>query len=283
MFHVEQTFKKDQLVYKAKDYIKSHKEYLIYKDISSGLLWTDLPPNHSHKEGYASKKYSPHNNQNNFFNKVYKVSQNLMFHYKRILLGREIINSNKALDFGSGDGAFIRFMSSNTFTIDALDPFFKAEDINHKNFYSKLSEVPENQYDIIFMWHSLEHVQMLENTINEVYKKIKDNGSLVVAVPNHKSFDSFYYKETWAALDVPRHLWHFTTSSIKKLMIKHGFKLKRSFPLFLDAYYISYLSAKNRKSSIPLLQGILIGTISNFIGIFSGQFSSSTYVFKKMN
>ena len=133
------------------------------------------------------------------------------------------------------------------------------------------------------MWHSLEHVQMLENTINEVYKKIKDNGSLVVAVPNHKSFDSFYYKETWAALDVPRHLWHFTTTSIKKLMIKHGFKLKRSFPLFLDAHYISYLSAKNRKSSIPILQGILIGMISNFIGIFSGQFSTNTYVFRKIN
>ena len=171
-----------------------------------------------------------------------------MLLYKRILLGREIIVSERGLDFGSGDGAFFSYMSSSSFTIDALDPFFKAKNINEENFYSDLSEVPDNQYDMIFMWHSLEHVQSLENTINGVYKKIKANGSLIVAVPNHKSFDSRYYKNAWAALDVPRHLWHFTTTSITNLMLKHNFKLKRSFPLLLDAYYISYLSAKNKKS-----------------------------------
>ena len=110
------------------------------------------------------------------------------------------------------------------------------------------------------MWHSLEHVQSLENTINGVYKKIKANGSLIVAVPNYKSFDSRYYKEVWAALDVPRHLWHFTTTSITNLMLNHNLKLKRSFPLLLDAYYISYLSAKNKKSYFPIVEGILIGT-----------------------
>ena len=283
MFHVEQHFKKDQLVYKAKDYIKSGEVFLIYKDNSSGILWTEFSHNLSHKENYNSIQYTPHSKKTNLFKRVYKISQNLMFLYKRILLGREIIVSKRGLDFGSGDGAFFRYMSSSSFTIDALDPFFKAKNINQEHFYSDLAEVPDNQYDMIFMWHSLEHVQSLENTINGVYKKIKANGSLIVAVPNYKSFDSRYYKEVWAALDVPRHLWHFTTTSITNLMLNHNLKLKRSFPLLLDAYYISYLSAKNKKSYFPIVEGILIGTLSNFLGLFSGQFSSQTYVFKKKN
>jgi hypothetical protein len=99
-------------------------------------------------------------------------------------------------------------------------------------------------------------------------KKLKPTVRFIVAVPNYKSFDSRYYKEVWAALDVPRHLWHFTTTSISNLMLNHNLKLKRSFPLLLDAYYISYLSAKNKKSYFPIVEGILIGTLSNFIGLF---------------
>ena len=281
MFHVEHNFKKDHFVYKTKDYIKSDKEFLIYKDSSSGILWTDLPKNHSHKSSYDSIKYTPHAKPNSLFNRIYLISQNIMLYYKRFVLGREIINSKRALDFGSGDGAFFNFMTSESFKMDALDPFFKAKDIGDENFYSNLNEVPDNQYDTVFMWHSLEHVPMLESTINEVYKKIKDNGSLIVAVPNHKSFDSTFYKECWAALDVPRHLWHFNTTSIKKLMLKYNLKLKKSFPLLLDSYYISYLSAIHRKSSFPIIEGICVGTLSNFIGVFSGQFSSNIYVFRK--
>jgi len=281
MFHVEHNFKRDHLVYKTKDYIKRDKEFLIYKDSLSGILWTDLPTNHSHKSSYDSIKYTPHAKPKRLFHRIYIISQNIMMYYKRLRLGREIIISKRALDFGSGDGAFFKFMSSASFKMDALDPLFKAKYIEHENFYSNLSEVADNQYDMVFMWHSLEHIPLLETTINEVYKKIKDNGSLIIAVPNHKSFDSIYYKEAWAALDAPRHLWHFTTSSIKKIMLKYKFKLKRSFSLPLDAYYISYLSAKNKKSPLPITEGILIGTISNLIGIFSGQFSSSTYVFRK--
>ena len=278
---MEHDFKKDELIYIAKDYIKSNKEFFVYKDSSTEILWTDFPSSLKHKESYDSEKYKPHTKKKNLFNRLYKISQNFMFYYKRILLGRELIVSKRVLDFGSGDGAFFKFMHSPSLIIDALDPFFKAENIDQKNFYSNISQVPDNQYDIVFMWHSLEHVQMLESTINEVYKKIKANGSLIVAVPNHKSFDAIYYRDKWAALDVPRHLWHFTTKSIKKMMLKHGFKLKRSFPLLLDAYYISYMSANYKKSFFPIFQGLLIGTVSNFIGIFSGQFSSNAYVFEK--
>ena len=98
MFHVEQEFKKDKLVYKAKDYIKKNRVFFIYKDSASGILWTDFSPNLSYEENYDSIKYNPHTKQNNLFSRIYKISQNIMFYYKRLLLGREIIISKRALD-----------------------------------------------------------------------------------------------------------------------------------------------------------------------------------------
>ena len=171
MFHVEHRYKRDILVFKAKDYIKNNEEFSIYKDSSSGILWTDVPSHLSYKSYYDPLKYTPHSESNSLFRRAYKITQKLMFYYKRLLLGREIINSKRILDFGSGDGAFFKFMSSSSFKIDALDPLFKASHIEQKNFYTKIKEVPDNQYDMVFMWHSLEHVQDLVNTIKEVYKK----------------------------------------------------------------------------------------------------------------
>ena len=250
MFHVEHRYKRDILVFKAKDYIKNNEEFSIYKDSSSGILWTDVPDHLSHKSYYDPLKYTPHSESNSLFQRVYKITQKLMFYYKRLLLGREIINSKRTLDFGSGDGAFFKFMSSSSFKIDALDPLFKAIHIEQKNFYTKIEEVPDNQYDMVFMWHSLEHVQDLVNTINEVYKKLTDNGTLVVAVPNHKSFDASCYKENWAALDVPRHLWHFSTNSIKKSCFNRGLKQNAlsHYCLMRTIYHICQQKTLNRIS-----------------------------------
>ena len=263
MFHVEQKYKRDTLVFKAKDYINNSEEYLIYKDSSSGILWPDVPSQPHVKKHYNPSKYIPHSKAKGLFQSSYKIAQKIMFFYKRLLLGREIINSKQALDFGSGDGEFFKFISSPSLKIDALDPFFKANHIEQKNFYTKIKEVPDNQYDIVFMWHSLEHVQDLENTINEVYKKLKDKGALVVAFPNYKSFDASCYKANWAALDVPRHLWHFTRKGIELLLQENNFFLIKSHPLFMDAFYISFLSEKHNESYFPFFRGILLGIISS--------------------
>ena len=54
-------------------------------------------------------------------------------------------------------------------------------------------------------WHILD----IEAGIFTVRKKLKNDGAIVVAVPNRDSFDSKVYNKYWAAWDVPRHLYHF--------------------------------------------------------------------------
>ena len=103
-----------------------------------------------------------------------------------------------------------------------------------------------------------------------------------MAVPNRDSFDSKVYKKYWAAWDVPRHLYHFNHKSLIDFMKNNGFSLISKHPLFLDSYYISYLSSKYKNSFFPWINSLIIGTISNILGVITSKYSSSFYVFKKL-
>jgi len=117
--------------------------------------------------------------------------------------------------------------------------------------------------------------------LSQLYSKLKTTGKLVIAVPNLKSYDAIYYKAFWAALDVPRHLWHFTDSGLIRLLEVNGFLFESQHPLWFDAFYISYMSEVQKGATFPFLRGIFIGLISNIKALFNNQYSSKIYVFRK--
>ena len=67
------------------------------------------------------------------------------------------------------------------------------------------------------MWHVLEHVSNINDTLLQFSRILKKDGSLIIAVPNCNAWDATYYKEFWAAWDVPIHLWHFSKKTIEHL------------------------------------------------------------------
>ena len=85
----------------------------------------------------------------------------------------------------------------------------------------------------------LEHVNSPKKCIRVLSSLLIKEGFLVIAVPNIQSADSQIFKHEWAGLDVPRHLWHFTSKGLVDLLLKEGFSFVRKRPLILDAYYIS--------------------------------------------
>ena len=131
------------------------------------------------------------------------------------------------------------------------------------------------------MWHVLEHIPNQDEILNLIAQKLKPNGLLVIAVPNHTSYDAKKYGEYWAAYDVPRHIYHFSKSGMERLMKNKKWNLKYTRPLLFDAFYISMLSEKYKKNPIFWLSGFIYGAISNFKAIKTGEFSSLIYVIRK--
>ena len=126
----------------------------------------------------------------------------------------------------------------------------------------------------------LEHLPNLEEHIQVFKKLLKPNGTLIIAVPNYKSYDAEYYQEFWAAYDVPRHLWHFNKDSISKLVSKVSMEVVKTKPMYFDAFYVSLLSEKYKNGKMNFLKGIWMGMLSNLKSIKSKEASSLIYSIK---
>jgi predicted SAM-dependent methyltransferase len=146
-----------------------------------------------------------------------------------------------------------------------------------------LQTLPEKSFDVITLWHVLEHLPNLEEDVKTIHKLLKPNGRILVAVPNFKSFDADYFKSFWAAYDVPRHLWHFSQNSISKVFSKVQIETESTLPLVMDAYYVSLLSNKLKTGSYRILNSLWIGFLSNLKALKSGEYSSLIYVLKNKN
>jgi len=269
-------FKKDTISHKVKDYVMSNKFFTLYKDYDSGILWTDVDKSHDHLKYYLSNNYIPHSDKKGLFGTLYLFLQRTMFTYKRVLLRKALKESNCILDYGSGDGKFAGYLKKKGKKVFTYDPL--------KSNSLQTTDQPQGldfQADMMMMWHVLEHIPDLQKAFPHILEKLNKTGFLVIAVPNRDCFDAKHYKNKWAAWDVPRHLYHFNHKSLVSFMSTHKLSLVLKRPLILDSFYVSYLSEKYKKNPLPLLSGLVIGLVSNCLAVFTSNFSSSVYVFRR--
>ena len=183
------------------------------------------------------------------------------------------------LDVGCGTGDFIKHMRKNGWKVDGVETDKQARGLAKKevglSIYSSIEDKRLNKYDVITMWHVLEHVYDLDSFLSRIGSLLKKNGILVIGVPNSNSYDAAYYGENWFAYDLPIHVSHFRKNDIQNIFKKHDLKLKAIKPLVFDAYYISMLSEQKAKHSS--LFGLVRGFTSNTKAKKSGEYSSLTY------
>ncbi|CAM3809242.1 class I SAM-dependent methyltransferase [Flavobacterium cucumis] len=214
-----------------------------------------------------------------------------MYHFikrKAIRDKVKLINSyqplkGKILDIGAGTGDFLLECKNQNWDILGIEPNDKAKGIavgKGIKFGNTIEKLESNSFDVITMWHVLEHVPDVEHQVAELKRLLKPSGTIVIAVPNFKSYDAKYYKEFWAAYDVPRHLWHFSKTAIEKLFDKQNMNLEDIKPMWFDSFYVSLLSEKYKSGKMNFFSGFFIGLISNLSGFFKKEFSSHIYVLK---
>ena len=275
---------------------KSHKKHLEGKDhnvsgevftitecVGCGFRFTNPRPKEKNiYKYYQSKNYISHSStKKGLINKVYHLVRSYQFYKKKEVIQQSSnIRKGKILDIGCGTGDFLKYMASSGWEADGIETDKGAKEVAEKKLGKKIEEKldlldGENKYDVISMWHVLEHVYNAEDYLKKINKLLKKGGVLVVGVPNCASYDAKKYKENWVAYDLPIHLSHFRKNNIKELAKKGSFILKNIKPLFFDAYYISMLSAKKSGSSI--VSGFFYGLISNFKAKKSGEYSSLMY------
>lgn len=271
-----------------KDEFLSKEDFHICECLNCGLLYTmPRPSKDKIGEYYKSEEYYSHQeNKKGFIPKVYEAVKkiNLKHKYKLASNGLKV---GKVLDVGCGVGDFLHTAEMHGWECTGVEPSEDAKVIAQKRMNGKiissedLENIPEGFFDLITMWHVLEHVDDLRWQVEQLRRLVKPKGRVVIALPNYKSYDGQYYKELWAAYDVPRHLNHFNKTTLTKIFKACGMELVKIDKLRWDAYYISYMSEQYKLHSLPLARGVYRGWISNCKAKRSGEWSSLVYIFEK--
>lgn len=273
-----------KLFLKTKDFSVSGESFELLKDEGFDLLITKPQPSDL-APYYDSENYISHTDaKTSFTDRLYQTIKRRNLKNKCQIIDNQKVNYKNLLDIGAGTGDFLVSAKSNGFSVSGVEPNEKAR----ANAASKgielhkdLGELNGMQFDVITLWHVLEHLPNLEEQIEQMVSLLKDGGSLFVAVPNFKSADAKYYKNFWAGYDVPRHLWHFSRTAISKLFEKHHMKVVRTRPMLFDAFYVSMLSEKYKGNPLYLMSAFFVGLWSNFSAWFTKEHSSIIYELKR--
>jgi len=292
-----------EVLFQCKDYAVSQEEFSILQDKEAELLITSPQPagGNLHKY-YESADYISHtDSKKTVIDQMYQWVKRRALNSKVNLIDRLAQEKGNLMDIGCGTGDFLVACKKNGWNTTGIEPSENARKLGLEKLESSSGQNTngsifqdikeyrntvekdkvETKFDVITLWHVLEHVPVITEYVKELHNLLADNGTLVLAVPNHKSYDAKIYGKFWAAYDVPRHLWHFSKRSISLLFSQVQMEIIEIRPMKWDAFYVSLLSEKYKNGKVNYLLAFYNGLVSNRNGKATGEYSSLIYVLKK--
>jgi len=278
-------FLEDKSFISVKDFSVSGESFSLLLNEEYQILKTHPQPTLDKLGSYYEfEDYISHTDgKRTLFEKMYHFIKRKAIRDKVKLINSYQPVKGRILDIGAGTGDFLLECKNQNWDILGIEPNDKAKGIavgKGIKFGDTIEKLESNSFDVITMWHVLEHVPDVEYQVAELKRLLKPSGTIIIAVPNFKSYDANHYKEFWAAYDVPRHLWHFSKTAIEILFDKQNMNLEDIKPMWFDSFYVSLLSEKYKSGKMNFISGFFIGLISNVSGFFKKEFSSHIYVLK---
>lgn len=275
----------------ARDNSVTLEEFEIFHCEHCDFLFTqNIPEEENAAKYYQSEAYISHSDTSKgFINRLYHSVRTFTLRQKRKLVEKSCgKKSGHILDIGSGTGSFLFTMKQAGWNATGIEPDpiarQNSETINGIAALPPEAErtFPSGSFDVISMWHVLEHVHQLDDQMNQLQRLLSVTGKIFIAVPNHTSYDAVHYGKYWAAWDVPRHLYHFSPATMRVLAEKYGFEIMGYHPMWFDSFYVSMLSEKYRTGKSNIVKAVFTGLISNWKALMNVQKCSSViYVMRK--
>lgn len=274
----------------CEDYTVSHETFQLVSCNECGFVFTNpRPDDHDLPRYYESDAYISHATKSKtLFDRVYKISRTFTIKRKyRLVQKYSVTPAHSILDYGCGTGTFLVECLKHGMTVKGVEPSDSARNSALAHTGAIIANTIQNisgRFDIITLWHVLEHVADLKQTLLSLRDRLTENGTLFIAVPNLKSLDATIYHKHWAAYDVPRHLWHFSRESMRRLLSGNGLKLHNILPMKLDAFYVSLLSEKykgNASAPSAITTALVNGFRSNHLAGTTQEYSSLIYIARK--
>jgi SAM-dependent methyltransferase len=275
------------------DHAVSKEIFIVCRCSNCGIQFTNPRPKAGQIGRYYDfpEYYSHDDSSKSITQFLYQSIRNLAIRRKISLINSLVKKKGKLLDYGCGTGEFLNQAKINGWSVTGFEPNEKARYLASKKVSNRiladLNELDSNHsFDVITLFHVLEHVHKLRKTVNTLLKSLKSTGYIIIAVPNPDSFDARKYGNTWAGWDIPRHLYHFDSKAMRSFQEIFELDLVELKKMPFDSYYVSLLSESYKNPKAPKLLNYWKATWSGFQSNQSakgqaGNYSSNIYIFKK--
>jgi SAM-dependent methyltransferase len=283
------------------------EQWTLMRSSASGLIMLNPRPDSSEIAlHYHTGQYDPHlqaQNSTTITERAYLAARSLLLHYRASLILRECrkpLRQVRVLEIGCSTGDLLNyFHQKKGIPLDNLvgmEPEPEAAAYARKIFglkvYPSLGDAADEEirFDRIVLWHTLEHIHAIHETLDYAAKQLAPDGVLIIALPNPESYDAQHYRENWIAWDAPRHLYHFVPETLEKLLEGSGLKVVHRQPYPPDSIYNTLHSEKLRckraekgfhapQLGVALLKGIAAAVVGALLPL---KASSLVYSVKKL-
>lgn len=136
-------------------------------------------------------------------------------------------------------------------------------------------DLKNSSFDMITIWHVLEHVQDPEGYVKRISELLCTKGHLIIEVPNFNSWTSKLTGKYWLGLDLDYHMFFFTANSLSRILKKYGFRIKKTQTFSVE--YSTFISAQSLISFITRTEHLFFSYIQN--GYFKWKISLHTALF----
>lgn len=215
-------------------------------------------------------------NTRNFLHPIVDILQTF-FQWERMQKVRRVNKTGKLLDFGCGKGRFMSYAFKKGWDVYGVEPsktsFNLARHRHGNRVFVSLKQIDiEEKFDVITLWHVLEHIDEPLETLKQIRSYLKPEGRLFIAVPNIESFQARLGKEQWIHLDIPRHRIHYTPDTLKSVLTIAGYQVE-----WVDHFSLEFNPIGIIQTSLNLF-GCEPGLIYKIV---KGNFSLTTVLSKR--
>lgn len=273
-----------EVLFVVRDCLVTGDLFNVKKCMTCGFVFTSDPPDEKDISGYyKSEDYISHSDKkSNIADHAYHFARSIMLRKKYRLIRKVCeIKTGSIVDIGSGTGYFAHYMKKKGWNVTGIEINDPARSFSAEKFGirvadpSAISGIPDVSVDCITFWHVLEHLYDPVKWMSEVKRILRKNGKCIIALPNVTSADAEWFGSSWAALDVPRHLWHFSPSTLVRFIESNGLSCKMIKSMPLDIFYISTLSYRYKAFRTPLIRGVITGMMLSLVNLFRKNRASS--------